>query len=190
MMPHGVETGLNAAGPVRRTYAGVMSRFRARPTASSPTGGASTYSSRVLARLMDDLVRVPGTNIGLGLDALLGLVPGVGDAAGSVIPGVLLVDAVRNRVPLSVLALMGWNLVFDAILGLIPAVGDLADVAHRANAKNLRLLERTLAQGRTVDASSKTYVLRAALMVVVILGVVIGFAVLAIWGLLKLFRVV
>lgn len=139
---------------------------------------------------MDDLVRVPGTTIGLGPDALLGLVPGVGDAAGSVISGVILVDAVRNRVPLRVLALMGWNLVFDAILGLIPAVGDLADVAHRGNAKNLRLLERTLAQGRTVDVSSKTYVVRASLMVVAILAIVLAFAVLAIWALLKLLRVV
>ena len=166
-----------------------MSRFSTRPPASSPTGGATTYSARVLARLMDDLVRVPGTNIGLGLDALLGLLPGVGDAAGSVISGIILVDAVRNRVPLRVLALMGGNLLLDALLGLVPAVGDLADVAHRANAKNLRLLERTLAQGRTVDVSSRTYVLRAGLLVVAILASVLAFAVLAIWGLLRLLRV-
>jgi len=139
---------------------------------------------------MDDLVRVPGTNIGLGLDALIGLIPGVGDAAGSVISGVILVDAVRHRVPLAVLALMGWNLVLDALLGLLPGVGDVADAAHRANLKNLRLLERTLDQGRTVDVSSKTYLVRAVLMVVLILAVVLAFAVLAIWGLLKLLRLV
>ena len=178
-------------GPTRGPpYPGGMSRFRARPPASSPTGGSSTYSARVLARLMDDLVRVPGTNVGLGLDALLGLVPGIGDAAGSVISGVILVDAVRNRVPLTVLALMGWNLVLDALLGLIPAVGDLADVAHRANAKNLRLLERTIASGRTVDVSSRSYVVRAGLMVVAILALVLACAAVAIWGLLKLFRLV
>ena len=100
------------------------------------------------------------------------------------------VDAVRNRVPMAVLLLMGWNLVFDAILGLIPGVGDVADAAHRANVKNLRLLEQTVAAGRRVDTSSKGYVIRASLLVAAILAVVIAFAVAAIWVLLKLLRVV
>lgn len=160
---------------------------RPRPT-SSPA--ASTTSTRVLARLMDDLVRIPGTGFGIGFDALIGLVPGVGDVAGTAISSVILADAVRNRVPISVLLLLGWNLLFDALLGLVPGVGDVADAAHRANLKNLRLLEKTVAQGRTVDASAKGYVVRAVLVVAAIILMLLAFAAFTIWVLLKLFRVI
>ena len=98
--------------------------------------------SRQLARVMDDAVTVPGTRIGLGLDAVIGLVPGIGDAVGSALSSVIVRDAIRARVPMVVLARMGLNLVVDALLGLVPGVGDLLDVAHRANRKNLRLLLR------------------------------------------------
>lgn len=147
---------------------------------------ASTASSRALARLMDDVVTIPGTRFGIGLDVVLGLVPGIGDAAGSLISGVILVDAIRNRVPLSVLFLMGWNILVDAVIGFLPVVGTAADAAHRANRKNLRLLERTVAQGRRVHTSTPGYVLRAVLLVVAILAVTIVFSVLALWGLLRL----
>ncbi|GMA42036.1 hypothetical protein GCM10025883_40810 [Mobilicoccus caccae] len=165
-------------------YADQMSSRHRR--APEPAPAASTTSSRLLARLMDDMVRIPGTRFGLGLDALIGLIPGIGDVAGTAISSVILADAVRNRVPISVLLLMGWNLLFDAILGLIPGVGDVADAAHRANLKNLRLLEKTVAQGRTVDASAKGYVVRAVLVVAVILLVLIAFAAATIWVLLRL----
>ena len=98
--------------------------------------------SRQLARVMDDAVTVPGTRIGVGLDALIGLLPGIGDAVGSALSTVIVRDAVRARVPMTVLARMGLNLVIDALLGLVPGVGDLLDVAHRANRKNVRLLHR------------------------------------------------
>jgi hypothetical protein len=98
--------------------------------------------SRQLARVMDDAVTVPGTRIGLGLDALIGLVPGIGDAFGSALSSVIVRDAIRARVPMVVLARMGLNLIVDALLGLVPGLGDVLDVAHRANRKNLRLLVR------------------------------------------------
>lgn len=144
----------------------------------------------MLARLLDDLVRVPGTRFGIGLDALIGLIPGVGDAAGTAISGLILADAVRNRVPMSVLLLMGWNLLVDALLGLVPFVGDVADAAHRANVKNLRLLESTIASGQQVDVSVKGYAVRAVTLVVVILVVLIALAVLALWAVLRLLGIV
>ena len=188
MMPRPIETKLSA--DLDPTYPVAMSRFRARPPASSPTGGSTTYSGRTLARLLDDLFRVPGTDFRYGFDVLIGLIPGVGDAAGSVIASVILIDAVRHRVPLPVLARMGWNVILDALLGLVPAVGDLADAAHRANVKNLRLLERTLAEGRTVDVSSRTYLVRAILMVVVILAIAVAVTVFAIWAVLRVLHIV
>ena len=76
--------------------------------------------SRQLARVMDDAVTVPGTRIGLGLDAVIGLVPGIGDAVGSALSSVIVRDAIRARVPMAVLAWMGLNLIVDALLGLVP----------------------------------------------------------------------
>lgn len=101
--------------------------------------------SRRLAVLMDDLVRVPGTRIGVGLDALIGLVPGLGDLVGAGVSATIMADAVRARVPVPVLARMAWNVLLDALLGLVPFAGDLVDVAHRANLRNYRLLERAVA---------------------------------------------
>lgn len=135
--------------------------------------------SRALARLMDDAVRIPGTEVGIGLDAVIGLVPGVGDLAGSAISGVILHDAVRCHVPVPVLARMGGNLLVDAALGVVPVVGDAADVAHRANRKNVRLLEQALAQ-RPADAPvprpTPGYVGAALLLVVapLLLALVLG----------------
>jgi hypothetical protein len=134
---------------------------------------------------MDDLVTVPGTRIGIGLDALIGLVPGVGDLVGSTLSGVIVWDAVRLRVPVPVLARMGANLLVDAALGLVPAVGDLLDVAHRANRKNLRLLEASVAENPDPRPPTVGYVLAAFGLVVVPLAVGVAIGVIAIWLLLR-----
>ena len=115
---------------------------------------------------MDDLVRIPGTRQGIGLDALIGLIPGLGDLVGSGISGAIMYDAVRARVPVPVLALMAWNLVLDALLGLVPLAGDLVDVAHRANLRNYRLLEKAVAANPDPDPPTVGYVLAALALTV------------------------
>ena len=134
---------------------------------------------------MDDLITVPGTRIGVGLDALIGLIPGVGDLIGSALSGAIVFDAMRFRVPVPVLARMGLNLLADALLGLVPAVGDLLDVAHRANRKNLRLLERAVAANPDPRPPDAGYLIAAAALVLLplIAGVVVG--IVAIWLLLR-----
>jgi len=141
--------------------------------------------SRRLARVMDDLVTVPGTRIGIGLDAVIGLVPGIGDLIGSTLSGAIVFDAVRHRVPVSVLARMGLNLLVDAALGLVPGIGDLLDVAHRANRTNLRLLERAVEANPDPRPPTVGYLLAAVALVVVplVLGVVVG--IVAIWLLVR-----
>jgi hypothetical protein len=134
--------------------------------------------SRRLAVLMDDLVRIPGTRQGIGLDALIGLVPGVGDLMGSGISGAIMIEAVRARVPVPVLARMAWNLLIDALLGLVPFAGDLLDVAHRANRRNYRLLEKAVAANPDPAPPTVGYLLAAGaltvlpLLLTVVLGVV------------------
>lgn len=129
---------------------------------------------------MDDAVTVPGTKIGLGLDSVIGLVPGVGDIAGSAISGVILYDAVQHRVPVSTLGRMGWNLILDATLGLVPVAGDLADVAHRANRKNFQLLEKATAAQPSTKPPTAGYLVAAFGLVVLplILSLALGLFVL------------
>ena len=142
--------------------------------------------SRQVAKVMDDAVTVPGTGIGVGLDALVGLVPGIGDALGSALSTVIVRDAVRVRVPMVVLARMGLNLLLDALLGLVPGVGDLLDVAHRANRKNLRLLLHEIEREPLREPPTTAYVAGAvALMVVPVLAGVVA-TVLGIWLLWRL----
>ncbi len=129
---------------------------------------------------MDDAVTVPGTTIGIGLDSVIGLVPGVGDLAGSAISGIIVYDAVQARVPVPTLARMGWNLLLDAFLGLIPVAGDLADVAHRASRKNVRLLEEAVAKNPGGGRPTPGYLAAALGLVVLplVLGLVLGVVVL------------
>lgn len=142
--------------------------------------------SRQLARVMDDAVTVPGTRIGVGLDAVVGLVPGIGDVVGSAMSSVIVRDAIRARVPMLVLARMGLNLVLDALLGLVPGVGDLLDVAHRANRKNLHLLLREVEREPLRERPSAAYVVGAVALMVVPLLAGVAVAVLGIWLLWRL----
>jgi hypothetical protein len=141
--------------------------------------------SRHVARLMDDLVTVPGTRIGIGLDAVIGLIPGVGDIIGSTLSSAIVFDAVRHRVSVGVLARMGVNLLLDALIGLVPGVGDVLDVVHRANRKNLRLLERAMATNPDPRPLTVGYVLAAGGLVVLPLIVGVLLSVVAIWLLLR-----
>lgn len=126
--------------------------------------------------LLDDLVRIPGTRIGVGLDALIGLVPGLGDLVGAGVSAAIMADAVRARVPIAVLARMAWNLLLDALLGVIPFAGDLADVAHRANLRNYRLLERAVAAHPDPGPPTPGYLVAALALTVLPLLLVVALA--------------
>lgn len=96
-----------------------------------------------LVRWLENLVRVPGTKFGVGLDALLGFVlPGVGDAVTGALALSLLVTAMRRGVPRIVVMRMFLNIAVDVVGGLLPIVGDAFDLVWRSNVRNLELLER------------------------------------------------
>ncbi len=141
--------------------------------------------SRQLARVMDDAVTVPGTRLGVGLDAVLGLLPGIGDAVGSALSTVIVRDAILARVPMTVLARMALNLVVDALLGLVPGVGDLLDVAHRANRKNLHLLLREVEKQPLREPPTAAYVAGAVALTVVPVLAGVAVAILSIWLLVR-----
>jgi hypothetical protein len=131
------------------------------------------------AHLLDAAVRIPGTSIRLGLDSLLGLLPGGGDLAGAILSAGVVLAAARRGAPAPVLARMTWNVVVDAVLGAVPLLGDVVDVGWKANLRNVRLLEEHLqAPGRVEKRSRAALVgVGAALAVVVALLAVGAWAV-------------
>jgi len=102
-----------------------------------------------LGWLMDDLFRIPVIGWRVGLDALVGLIPGIGDSATALVSFYILASAVRYRVPKITLLRMGMNIGIDYLLGSLPLVGDLFDAWWKSNKMNVGLL-RTRA---TVSAS-------------------------------------
>ena len=97
-----------------------------------------------LARLMDSAVEVPGIRGGVGLDALLGLVPVAGDAVSALIGVYSVIQARELGASRWLQARMVGNLLLDAAIGAVPIAGDVADVFFRAHRRNLKLLQREL----------------------------------------------
>jgi len=130
--------------------------------------------ARTLARLLDTAAKVPGTGIRFGADAILGLVPGLGDIAGAALAGYMVLLAQRLGAPRAVVLRMLANVAVDTVGGTIPLLGDLFDVAYKSNTRNLALLERTI-QPAGLEESADTR--RASRLVVV--GTLVGLVLLA-----------
>lgn len=101
-----------------------------------------------LAGVLDDIFQIPGTRIRFGLDPLLGLIPGLGDAISGATSMLILVAAWRRGVPRITLARMFANIAIDTLLGAMPIFGDLFDVWWKANRMNVNLLRRAQTQPR------------------------------------------
>lgn len=120
------------------------------PQGGGPVPEPSIAMSRYVARLMDMSLKVPGTGFHVGLDAVIGLVPYVGDVVTGAAGSVILIDAARHKVPPELMGKMVMNLGADVIGGAaIPVAGDLFDLVWKANKKNLTLLEDHLNLPRT-----------------------------------------
>jgi len=97
-----------------------------------------------LAWLLDSSIPVPGTRFSIGLDALIGLVPVVGDLVGVLLSCYILGEAARLGASRGVLARMALNIALEGVIGVVPLAGDLFDAAWKANQRNLRLLNEWL----------------------------------------------
>jgi hypothetical protein len=104
--------------------------------------------ARKLALLLDDAFRIPGTSIRFGWDTVIGLVPGVGDAATTIVALAPMLTAWKLGASRWLLFRMLANVGVDAAIGIIPVVGDIFDLFFRANRRNARLLEQHLATRR------------------------------------------
>ncbi len=136
---------------------------------------------RQLARVLDSAFAIPGTKYRVGIDPILGLIPGVGDVVAGLFTAGIIVQAWQLGVPRVVLARMVINLAVDAVLGAVPLIGDLFDFAWKANERNLTLLERHVHERRVASAGDWAFVVLMLLLVTavaatpfILLGVLIS----------------
>jgi len=97
-----------------------------------------------LSRLLDDWLRIPGTRYRIGLDGLIGLIPGLGDVIGTLLSAYILFEAIQLGTPKTLLLRMAGNIALETLVGTIPILGDIFDFAWKANRKNAALLDTYL----------------------------------------------
>jgi hypothetical protein len=133
-------------------------------------GRRSLNQLRAIAQLFDQAFGIPGTKWRFGLDALFGLVPGLGDIAGALVAVYAMQVARQLNAPTAVRLHMLSNIALDALIGMVPLVGDLFDFAFKAQTRNLALLDAYLATPHKAARRSRRGMLLIALATIIVFG--------------------
>ena len=144
-------------------------------------------TAELLAKVLDTTVKIPGTPFYVGLDPLIGLIPGLGDILANFIGTAILVLAARLRVPQLVIARMSLNLLINGTVGAIPIVGDIFSLWFRSHARNAELLRRAATQPYRETQQARLYVASIIAGTVVLLVLLI---VLVLWIVMKLWAAI
>lgn len=149
-------------------------------------GSDGNELARILAWVLDDLIPIPGTKYRVGLDPVIGLIPGVGDTSASAIGTIILLQAFRRGVSKVVIARMAANVLINAVIGVIPGVGDFFSAVFKSNRRNFDLLQRH-AIGGTRKATPGDWIFLITLLSLVLAGV-IAVAFLSAFIIMRLFQ--
>ncbi|MBW4501029.1 MAG: DUF4112 domain-containing protein [Scytonema hyalinum WJT4-NPBG1] len=114
---------------------------------------------RQLSRLMDTSLRVPGTGFRIGLDPIIGLIPGAGDLISTAFSAYIIFLATRFGIPRQDLTEMIFNVALESVVGTVPLVGDLFDAYYKSNIRNLAILEKhlTAVEPELEEVASEVY---------------------------------
>jgi hypothetical protein len=140
-------------------------------TMSSKDRISSKRRLESLAWLLDSSIRLPRTNFRIGLDGLIGLIPGVGDIFGGVMSSYIIAEAARMGLPKSTLIRMTYNVLVETLIGLIPVAGDLFDIAWKANNRNIKLLQAHVGDPRRTTTKDRVFVF---VLIVVLIALIVG----------------
>ena len=125
---------------------------------------------RILARALDSAVPIPGTSFRFGLDPILGLVPGLGDLAGAVLSGYIVLAGIRMGVSRTGVLRMLGNIAIDTFVGSVPVVGDLFDVGWKSNNRNVALIERHMADPGTTRTANRFVIIGAVIVLLLLVS--------------------
>ena len=153
----------------------MRSSSKAKPPASS-SDAAPRLFARFLAELLDQRFTIPGTSIRIGLDPLIGLIPGIGDTLANLAGSAILFIGAKFNLPKVVLLRMALNIALNTLIGAIPFVGDLFSIWFRSNVRNVQLLERYASQHRQSAAASDWLFVFAVIgtLVLLLIAVLMG----------------
>lgn len=144
-----------------------------------PAGEAGEARERLgrLAWLLDSSIPIPGTRLTIGLDALLGLFPVIGDLLGVLASSYILTEAARLGVSKAVLARMAFNVAVEGVVGIVPLAGDLFDAVWKANLRNVRLLNAWIDRPGPAERGSRAFLALLGLGLLAIIAAcgVLGF---------------
>ena len=141
---------------------------------AASTDPTDRATARILAKYLDELVRLPGTNVRIGLDPILALIPGVGDTVASGAGVIIMLDALRSGVSIPVFLRMTLNMGVNFLIGLIPGAGALASVFFKSNTRNLHLLTAWQAGHRDrVRRSTLRFYVGLCILSAMIIGIII-----------------
>jgi len=152
----------------------------------SPEADQIRKNLQQLAWLLDSSIPVPGTRLTVGIDALIGLFPVIGDLIGVALSSYILSQAAKLGAPRSVLWRIAFNIAVEGVVGIIPFAGDVFDAAFKANQRNVQLLDAWLDAPRRTERSTRTFaalLVLALVTVLVLVGLGSYFLLRAIFGL-------
>lgn len=152
-----------------------------RRSGGPPDRGLTDENLDQLARVLDDIFQIPGTNIRFGLDALLGLFPGIGDLLTGMASFLIIFTAWERGLPRVTLARMVANVAIDTLVGSMPLVGDIFDAAWKSNRKNYNLLVRVETGAGTRKSATLQDWLFLGLLLLAIAAVVALPVLIVIW---------
>ena len=145
---------------------------------------------RTMTHVLDNAIAIPGTDIRFGLDPVLGLLPGGGDAIGSVMSVYIVAECLRLGLPKATLTRMLSNLFIDTLVGAVPMAGDLFDVGWKANSRNLKLLEAHLNDPAPQTAADRRFVVLILLGLIGILAIALVLTTLLVAAMMWIWRAI
>jgi len=151
-----------------------------RPDSILPTTAAPAALKRLrqISHVLDNAIPLPGTKVRVGLDPILGLLPGGGDVLTGFLSVYIVVEGARMGVPAATLGRMSTNIVLDVLTGMVPVLGDLFDVTWKANSQNVKLLEKHIASPEPSRAADKMF---AVVVIAMLIALVVGVAAFSMW---------
>ena len=152
---------------------------------SSLPASSSLKRLRQISHLLDNAIALPGTNFRIGLDPILGILPGGGDVITGLMSVYIVFEGARMGLPATTLGRMGFNILLDTLTGTVPIIGDFFDITWKANSLNVALLEKHMANPKPSRAADRLF---AVVVLVGLLALVLGAATLSVWVLVQLAR--
>jgi uncharacterized protein DUF4112 len=154
----------------------VQGSLKARQSPPSSAAARRLALARFVAELLDQRFTIPGTSIRIGLDPIIGLIPGVGDTLANLAGSAILFIGAKFNLPKVVLLRMAFNIALNTLVGAIPFVGDLFSIWFRSNVRNAQLLERYATQHPQSAAASDWLFVFAVIggLLLLLIAVLIG----------------